>query len=974
MGVHGLWPLLEPVGRRINIEALTNKRLAVDASIWLVQFIKAMRDEKGEMMRNAHLLGFFRRICRLLFHKIRPVFVFDGATPALKKRTTIARRRRREQQSAKVKKTAEKLLLAQLRKHALGQLSAAQAAQAAAALEKSAKALSEAQHAADDEDEVVDLSQGGNEEPAQRAGAQQAQHGSLPEAVNSAVADEMLAAQLSAEAEAGLDVEDAELQAAIQASQADPDYTPNGNGAEEDEAEEEEESEGEEEVLIPEGLDSLDPAVLSTLPPSMQLELMAKLREQKNLENREQFQKHAGRPLNFSQFQMETYLKASAFRRQMDGVKDVMNQTYMAGREGGIARRIAGQADREYILKVDPPAEPAPDQAMEPSQPSGSAPTLSQTSDALEFTLDLPEGADPDALFKSDASEPEDEDVEWETIGDDGANAGDQKQQGGPWGQLHWRERAAQRQKYWSLSHGFQFGRKLADWGKPDASAKMTSAELEDAEMQEAIQRSLADAQCRGAGHLGSDSDVEWDAGDEGEPSWLPAGRMGSMGMSEAPSSSLPASLDLDSEMRAVDAQAEALMVEQRRATRNSDAPTPEMYGECQELLQMFGLPYIIAPMEAEAQCAWLNNEGLVDGVVTDDNDVFLFGGRQVYRNIFEGKKYVEEYRTDDLETELGMDRDKLIHLALLLGSDYTEGIQGIGIVNAVEIVNAFAGEHGLAAFKKWVASPDAGLIAAAQGLGHTPPRGKKAKSGAASQGSEAGDSQGPEAEAAGSAADPANDEPPLQKEFKKRHRAIRRNWDIPNDFPNAAVVRAYTHARVDDNKDRFTYGRPDIELLRKFCFDKFGWTRDKADQLLLPVLKAYDERQTQMTMDSFLSFSQRFAKIKSRRLQKAVAGISGSANPELAMADIAEDPKPAHPKPPGGRKRKKPASGATPDARADAQPSQSSPAGDRVLRQRSAAVSYKEADVNEKAEAVPGVLQGQCDMDDIDWEAVPSQ
>lgn len=43
----------------------------------------------------------------------------------------------------------------------------------------------------------------------------------------------------------------------------------------------------------------------------------------------------------------------------------------------------------------------------------------------------------------------------------------------------------------------------------------------------------------------------------------------------------------------------------------------------------MFGLPYIIAPMEAEAQCAWLNKEGLVDGVVTDDNDAFLFGAKE---------------------------------------------------------------------------------------------------------------------------------------------------------------------------------------------------------------------------------------------------------------------------------------------------------------------------------------------------------
>lgn len=35
-----------------------------DASIWLFQFIRAMRDERGEPIPNAHLLGFFRRICR----------------------------------------------------------------------------------------------------------------------------------------------------------------------------------------------------------------------------------------------------------------------------------------------------------------------------------------------------------------------------------------------------------------------------------------------------------------------------------------------------------------------------------------------------------------------------------------------------------------------------------------------------------------------------------------------------------------------------------------------------------------------------------------------------------------------------------------------------------------------------------------------------------------------------------------------
>ena len=55
-------------------------------------------------------------------------------------------------------------------------------------------------------------------------------------------------------------------------------------------------------------------------------------------------------------------------------------------------------------------------------------------------------------------------------------------------------------------------------------------------------------------------------------------------------------------------------------------------------------------------------------------------------RHIFEGRKYVEEYHTSDTERELGLDRLGLICLALLLGSDYTEGVAGIGIVNAVEV------------------------------------------------------------------------------------------------------------------------------------------------------------------------------------------------------------------------------------------------------------------------------------------------
>ena len=76
------------------------------------------------------------------------------------------------------------------------------------------------------------------------------------------------------------------------------------------------------------------------------------------------------------------------------------------------------------------------------------------------------------------------------------------------------------------------------------------------------------------------------------------------------------------------------LKASHRKQVGTTESPTTDMYGDCQELLQLFGLPYIIAPAEAEAQCAWLDAQGLVDGVVTDDNDAFLFGAKHIYRYI----------------------------------------------------------------------------------------------------------------------------------------------------------------------------------------------------------------------------------------------------------------------------------------------------------------------------------------------------
>src|SRR5579862_406205 len=118
MGVTGLWTVLQPCARPIKLEALNKKRLAVDASIWIYQFLKAVRDREGNALRNSHVVGFFRRICKLLYFGIKPVFVFDGDAPALKRQTIVDRKRRREGRREDAVRTASKLLAVQMQRRA----------------------------------------------------------------------------------------------------------------------------------------------------------------------------------------------------------------------------------------------------------------------------------------------------------------------------------------------------------------------------------------------------------------------------------------------------------------------------------------------------------------------------------------------------------------------------------------------------------------------------------------------------------------------------------------------------------------------------------------------------------------------------------------------------------------------------------------------------------------------------------------
>ena len=61
----------------------------------------------------------------------------------------------------------------------------------------------------------------------------------------------------------------------------------------------------------------------------------------------------------------------------------------------------------------------------------------------------------------------------------------------------------------------------------------------------------------------------------------------------------------------------------------------------------------MISPTEAEAQCAALELAGKSDGTISDDSDIFLFGSKRVYRNIFDFKMEAEEYTSDAVKRKL---------------------------------------------------------------------------------------------------------------------------------------------------------------------------------------------------------------------------------------------------------------------------------------------------------------------------------
>ncbi len=140
---------------------------------------------------------------------------------------------------------------------------------------------------------------------------------------------------------------------------------------------------------------------------------------------------------------------------------------------------------------------------------------------------------------------------------------------------------------------------------------------------------------------------------------------------------------------------------EAKKYAQATSVITDEIVDQSKRLLKAMGIPVVQAPSEAEAQAAVMASKGLCYAAASQDYDSLLFGAPILIRNIsitgrrkVFGRGYVQiNPERIDLERNLknlGISREKLITIGILVGTDFNPGgIRGIGPKKALNLVKS---------------------------------------------------------------------------------------------------------------------------------------------------------------------------------------------------------------------------------------------------------------------------------------------
>lgn len=129
---------------------------------------------------------------------------------------------------------------------------------------------------------------------------------------------------------------------------------------------------------------------------------------------------------------------------------------------------------------------------------------------------------------------------------------------------------------------------------------------------------------------------------------------------------------------------------------------TREMVGDAKKLLDYMGIPWVQAPSEGEAQASYMAKKGDAYAAASQDYDSLLFGAPYLIRNMaitgrrkLPRKKMYVEIKPELINLEenlraLGITREQLIDMGILVGTDFNPGVKGIGAKTALKLLKKY--------------------------------------------------------------------------------------------------------------------------------------------------------------------------------------------------------------------------------------------------------------------------------------------
>ena len=145
---------------------------------------------------------------------------------------------------------------------------------------------------------------------------------------------------------------------------------------------------------------------------------------------------------------------------------------------------------------------------------------------------------------------------------------------------------------------------------------------------------------------------------------------------------------------------AEGNMEDARKFAQQTTSMRDGMVKESKKLLECFGIPYIDAQSEGEATAAHLTNTGQAYASASQDYDSILCGAKRLVRNftssgrrrIPNSNTYIdvvpEVIQTQKVLDALGLTREKLIDVGILIGTDFNpNGFERIGPKTAIKMI-----------------------------------------------------------------------------------------------------------------------------------------------------------------------------------------------------------------------------------------------------------------------------------------------